>query len=138
MRNKKEGTYPGTINPDNGISLLTMLKPLDGTPENTLQFMISSAKEAGLEYNIFIQVPRLVNGKNPYGLNSTILAILDHFFQLGYFNRIYNLENILMAYFDFSGNHIKKLKICLSEFRQNKRYQKNMSHLISLKIKKLD
>ena len=135
---KKNNIYPEIINTSNEDTFLAMLKPIEGSSQKTLAFIIDKVAEAAFEYEIFSQVPRLLNGKNPYGLNSTILSVIDHFFQLGYFNKNHSLENILKAYCAYSGNHIGKLKVYLSEFRQDKRYQKNIAQLKLLKINKLN
>ena len=105
-------------------NFLEILKPLNGSAKQTLQFLISQSAAAGFEYDIFTQVSKLSNNKNPYGLNSTIGAVIDYFYQLGYFKKAYGMEDILKAYFYYSGNNIGILKVFLSEFRQDKNYQK--------------
>ena len=42
---------------------------------------------AGFEFNLFSPVPRLENGKNPYGLNGCMGAIIDYFYQLNFLKR---------------------------------------------------
>ena len=134
---KIDVTASTSINAPVDTSFLEMLESLDGSAETTLHFFISKAGAAGLDYDIFTLVPKLSNGKNPYGLNSAIGAVIDYFYQLGYFKKTYSMENILKAYSSYSGNNIGKLKVFLSEFRQDKNYQKNILKLKMLKINKL-
>lgn len=134
---KINGTVPTSLTASGDTNFLEMLEPLNGSAEQTLQFLISQAEAAGFDYNIFTQVSKLSNGKDPYGLNSTIGAVIDYFYQLGYFKKAYSIEDILKAYFSYSGNNIGKLKVFLSEFRQDKSYHKNIAKLEVMKISKL-
>lgn len=134
---KINGTVPTSLTASGDTNFLEMLEPLNGSAEQTLQFLISQSGAAGFDYDIFTRVSKLSNGKNPYGLNSTIGAVIDYFYQLGYFKKAYSMEDILKTYFSYSGNNIGKLKVFLSEFRQDKNYQKNIAKLKLLKISKL-
>lgn len=64
-------------------------------------------------------------------------AMIDFFYQLNYFKKEYNLEEILKAYLRYSGNSIGKLKTFMSEFRQDKSFIKYTDKLKALKIEKL-
>ncbi len=119
------------------ILFLEVLNPINGNPEETLQFIRQKIEKAGFEFNLFSRVPRLEIGKNQYGLNGCIAAMIDHFYQLNYFKKEYTLEQIFKAYLQYSGNSIGKLKRFLSEFRQDKSYIKYAEKLKQLKIKKL-
>jgi hypothetical protein len=119
------------------ILFLEVLKPINGSPEETLQFIQQKIEEAGFEFNLFSPVPRLENGKNPYGLNGCMAAMIDHFYQLNYFKKDYTLEQIFKAYRQYSGNSIGKLKTFLSEFRNTNSFIKHAEKLKQLKIKKL-
>ncbi|MEO5998578.1 MAG: hypothetical protein ABIN89_17615 [Chitinophagaceae bacterium] len=128
----EDETQPGTK-----IKLfLEVLKPINGSTEETLQFIQQKIEEAGFEFNLFSPVPRLENGKNPYGLNGCMGAMIDHFYQVNYFKKEYTLEQIFKAYLQYSGNSIGKLKAFLSEFRQDKSYLKHFEKLKALKLKK--
>ena len=116
---------------------LEVLRPMHGSPEETLQFMMRKTKEAGFEFNIFSGVPRLDNGKNPYGLNGCMGAMIEFFYQLNYFKKEYSFEEILKAYLQYSGNNIGKLKTFISEFRQDKSFMKYTDKLKALKIERL-
>ena len=119
------------------ILFLEVLKPMNGNSDETLQFIKQKTEEAGFEFNLFSPVPRLDNGKNPYGLNGCMGTMIDHFYQLNYYKKEYTLEQIFKAYLQYSGNSIGKLKTFLSEFRQDSSYIRHAEKLKQLKIKKL-
>jgi hypothetical protein len=116
---------------------LEVLRPMNGSPEETLKFMMRKTEEAGFEFNIFFPVPRLDNGKNPYGLNGSMGGMIEFFYQLNYFKKEYSFEEILKAYLQYSGNSIGKLKTFLSEFRQDKSFIKYTDKLKALKVERL-
>ncbi len=118
-------------------TFLEMLEPINGSPQETLQFIMQKTEEAGFEFNLFSPVPRLDNGKNPYGLNGCMAAMIDHFYQLRYFKKDYTLEQIFKAYLQYSGNSIGKLKTFLSEFRNDNSFVKHVEKLKRLKIGKM-
>jgi hypothetical protein len=119
------------------IIFLEVLRPMNGSPEETLQFILQKVEKAGLDHNVTTQVTRLSNGKNPYGFNGAIGAVIDHFYQLNFFKKEYSLEEIFKAYLHYSGNRIGKLKTFISEFREDKSFLKNSAKLKALKINKL-
>jgi hypothetical protein len=84
-----------------------------------------------------VKIDKLSNGKNPYGLNGAIGAMIDFFYQHNYFKKEYNLEEIFKAYFAYTGNAIAKLKTFLSEFRHENSYIKHFEKLKQLKVSKL-
>lgn len=118
-------------------SFLDMLKPVNGSSEETLQFIISKLTEAEYNLDIFSTIAKLPNGKNPYGLNGAIAAMIDFFYQHNYFKKEYNLEEIFKAYSAFTNNSIAKLRTFLSDFRKDKSYIKHFNKLKQLKINKL-
>lgn len=119
------------------LSFLDVLESINGSPEETLQFIRQKIGEAGFEFNLFSSIPKSDNGKNLYGLNGCIAAMIDCFYQLRYFKKEYTLEQIFKAYLQYSGNSIGKLKTFISEFRNNNSYIKHTEMLKKLKIKKL-
>jgi hypothetical protein len=127
------GTTPGA----NTIHFLQVLRPINGSPEETLQFIIQKTEEADFEFEIFSPVPRLENGKNPYGLNGCMAAMVDFFYQLNYFKKEYSLEEIFKTYLQYSGNSIGKLRTFISEFRHDNSFIKHSEKLKKLKITKL-
>ena len=113
------------------------LRPLKTDPSETLDFIIAKVEEANFDFPLFNRIEKLPNGKNPYGLNGAIAAMIDLFYQLNYFKKEYQLEDIFKAYSAFTGNHIAKLKNFISEFRQDNSYLKHFDKLKQLKINKL-
>src|SRR3989337_956092 len=111
------------------LSFPEMLKPLNNSSQETLEFIVDKLHEADLEFPLFTRIPKLPNGKNPYGMNGAIAAMIDYFYQQGYFKKDHSLEEIFYAYSSYTGNHIAKLKPFLSEFRQDKSYLKNFAKL---------
>lgn len=118
-------------------TFLDTLRPLKTNPKETLDFIIDKVAEANFEYPLFSRIEKLSNGKNPYGLNGAIAALIDFFFQLNYFKKEYELEDLFKAYSAFTGNFIAKLKTFTSEFRQDNSYLKHFDKLKQLKINKL-
>ena len=128
----------GSVSGEVKLSSFTdMLNPIENDWRETLEFVRIAVQTAGFEGDLFSKIPKLPNGKNPYGLNGTIAAMIDFFYQHNYFKKEYLLEHIFKAYSAYSGNHIAKLKSFLSEFREDKTYLKYYSKLGELKLKKL-
>ncbi|MGI8637351.1 MAG: hypothetical protein ACR2KZ_18305 [Segetibacter sp.] len=119
------------------IPFLEVLRPLSDNPAETLNFIISKLEEANFEFNLLSKVDKLPNGKNPYGLNGAIAAMIDFLYQYIYFKKEYSLEEIFKAYTSYTGNSIAKLKIFLAEFRQDNSYLKHFQKLKKLKINKM-
>jgi len=105
--------------------------------EETVQFIISKWAEAEFDLNIFLKVAKLPNGKNPYGLNGAIAAMIDFFWQHNYFKKGYSMEEVFKAYMAYTGNSIGKLKSFFVDFRKDKSYIKHFEKLKQLKINKL-
>lgn len=114
-----------------------MLRPMNRDKSLTLNFIREKSLEADPQYNLFRPVRKLGNGKNPYGLNGRMAAMLDFFYQLDYFREEYTLPEIFKAYLRFSGNSIGKLSTFLSEFRADKAFLRFSEKLKSLGIEKL-
>ena len=134
---KKEILTENTLNGTIPIDFLDMLRPMNGSTAATFQYIRDQTEKANIEFNIFLPVAQLENGKNPYGLNGCIAAVIDYYYQRNFFIKEYSLEQIFKAYAVFSGNSIGKLKPFLSTFRQDKNYVKYFSKLQTLKINKL-
>jgi hypothetical protein len=118
-------------------SFLDLLKPINNDPLQTVSFLKDKLDAAGFEFNLFTKIDKLPNGKNPYGLNGAIAAMIDFFYQYDYFKKEHSLEEIFKAYSSYTGNSIAKLKTFLSEFRQDNSYMKHFEKLKKLKINKL-
>jgi|GEM_PF-1264775 len=119
------------------VLFLEVLTPMDGGPETTLQFIKDKTEQADFDFDIFSTITRLPNGKNPYGLNGAMGAMIDFFYQHKYYKKEYGLEEIFKAYLQYSGNTIGKLHTFLSDFREDKSYLKHFAKLKALKINKL-
>jgi hypothetical protein len=118
-------------------SFLDLLKPINNDGLQTLHFIQQKLEEASFDFNLFTKIDKLPNGKNPYGLNGAIAAMIDFFYQHDYFKKEHSLEEIFKSYFSYTGNSIAKLKTFLSEFRQDNSYVKRFEKLKKLKINKL-
>ncbi len=116
------------------VSFLNALKPLNNNPTETLNFITAKLEEAKFELKLLSKVDKLPNGKNPYGLNGAIAAMIDFFYQHNYFKKENDLEDIFKAYTAYTGNSIAKLKPFLSEFRQDNSYIKHFEKLKQLKL----
>lgn len=125
------------IQANNTPIFLEMLRPMNGGAEETLQFIKSKLSEADFEFNLFESIPKLANGKNPYGLNGCIAAMIEFFYQHNYFKPEHTLEEIFKAYQFYSGNRIGKLKVFISEFRNDNNFRKYSARLKELKISRL-
>ncbi len=124
-----------TIVPE--VSFQDMLKPMEGSPDTTLAFIKEQVATAGISFDLFSPLQKLSNGKNPYGLNGCMAAMIEFFYQHHYFKKEYSLEQIFTAYLQYSGNKIGKLKTFISEFRQDNSFIKYFHQLKRLKINKL-
>lgn len=118
-------------------SFVDMLRPIKDSSRETLDFIISKWAEAEFDLQIFSKVDKYSNGKNAYGLNGAIAAMIDFFWQNNYFKKGYNLEEVFKAYSAYTGNSIAKLKTFLSDFRKDNSYIKHFNKLKQLKINKL-
>lgn len=110
---------PEDLVEEKAISFLDVLMPININPNVTLNFVNSKLEEAGFELQLLSKVDKLPNGKNPYGLNGAIAAMIDFFYQYNYFKKEYSLKQIFKTYSTYTGNSIAKLKTFLSEFRQD-------------------
>jgi len=138
--------HPGTTNSDTysekeparkEIQFIEMLRPIDGSKEEALNFIRQKTEEAKFKFNIFSSVPKSRTGKNPYGLNGCIAAMIDFFYQHDYFIKEYSLPDIFESFLHYSGNSIPKSDSFLSTFRNDNSFVRHFENLKKLKIKKL-
>src|SRR6185437_11513963 len=54
------------------ISFLSMVRPMNGTPEETLRFIAEQVDKAGIRFALFSPAERIYKNKNPYGLNGAM------------------------------------------------------------------
>jgi hypothetical protein len=137
QRVPKPADEENTVIVTKATSFLDLLKPINSHPLQTVHILQHKLEEAGFEYNLFSKIDKLPNGKNPYGLNGAIAAMIDFFYQHEYFKKEHGLEEIFKSYASYTGNSIAKLKSFLSEFRHDNSYVKHFEKLKKLKINKL-
>jgi hypothetical protein len=125
------------MNENKIVSFIEVLRPIGNSADDTLQFIKLKLEEAKFQLNLLSKIDKLSNGKNPYGLNGAIAAMIDFFYQHNYFKKDYTLEQVFNAYSAYTGNSIAKFKTFFSEFRQDNNYRKHFEKLKSLKINKL-
>lgn len=118
-------------------SFLDLLRPMNDSSHETLYFIARKTEEAEFPHNLFQPVPKLTNGKNPYGLNGSMAAMIDFFYQHNYFKKGCTPEQIFRAYFAYSGNEPGKRSTFFSEFRDDNNFIKYSDKLKALKIQKL-
>ena len=119
------------------LDFLKLVRPMNGSPEETLRFITNQTEQAGYKWPLFSPVQRLNNGKNPYGFNGAIAAMIYHFQQLGYIDKGHRFDDVFKAYLTYSQNGIGKLPTFLANYRQDNQYRKYLSNLKDLKINKL-
>lgn len=118
-------------------TFLSMLVPINGSHLETLNYIDEKVKASGCKFEIFRSIRKSRDNRNPYGFNGCVAAVIDHFYQLNYFDPAYSLEEIFLAYFKHTGNNIAKFSTFMSEFRQDNSYLKHIEMLKQLKINKL-
>ena len=80
------------------ISFLEMLIPINGSHENTLNFIESKIIEARFPHNIFHKIPKTRRGANQTGLNSEIAAMVKVFQDKGYFKKEFTFKDIYKSF----------------------------------------
>ena len=125
---------PEEISP---LDFLQLVRPMNGSPEETLRFILAQTENAGFRFSLFTPVERLPNGKNPYGFNGAMAAMIEHFRQLNYLDKECSFDKIFKAYLKYSGNNVGKLHTFLGNYRNDQNFRKYLSNLKDLKISKL-
>ena len=131
------GNPPATAAPQPSISFLNLVRPMNGSSDETIKFIIDQVKQAGIPFALFSKVARLRNGKNRYGLNGAMAAMVRFFYDRNYFNRDYEFVDVFTSYLLFSGNSIGKLQTFLENYQEDSHFQKYLENLKDLKINKL-
>lgn len=116
---------------------LQLVRPMNGNPEETLQFITSQTELAGFEFPLFSPVQHLPSGKNPYGFNGAMAAMLRFFYDRNYFKKEHGFVEVFNSYLQYSGNRIPKLRSFLASYQDDRHFQKYTSNLKDLKINKL-
>jgi hypothetical protein len=127
---KKAGIVPLT-------PFLQLVRPMNGNPEETLQYITTQTELAGFEFPLFSPVQHLASGKNPYGFNGAMAAMLKFFYDRNYFIKEHGFVEVFNSYLQYSGNRIPKLRSFLASYQDDRHFQKYISNLKDLKINKL-
>ncbi|HVU93714.1 MAG TPA: hypothetical protein VHE34_00755 [Puia sp.] len=130
---------PSPVEPESTIpiSFLSMVRPMNGTPEETLRFIAEQVDKAGIRFALFSPAERIYKNKNPYGLNGAMAATIRYFFERGYFNKEYSFAEVFKSYLVYSGNKVGKLPSFLENYQEDGHFQKYFDKLKDLKISKL-
>jgi len=118
------------------VPFLNMVRPMDGDRQKTIEFMKAQVEKAGFKFPLFSKVAHLPNGKNPYGLNGAMAAMVRVFYDLNYFKKEYEFIDVFKSYLDFTGNNIGK-SIFLEDYLEDRNFLKYSNKLKDLKISKL-
>ena len=86
------------------ISFLEMLIPLNGSIENTLNYIEAKIIEARFPYNIFQTIKKTKKGANQKGLNSAIAAMVKIFQDKGYFKSEFTFKDIYKSFGIYTNN----------------------------------
>jgi hypothetical protein len=123
--------------PPEPISFLSLVRPMNGSADETIQFITDQVKQAGFPFALFSKVDRLPNGKNRYGLNGAMAAMVRFFYDRNYFNKEYEFVDVFTSYLHFTGNSVGKLPTFLENYQEDGHFQKYFDKLKDLKISKL-
>lgn len=136
-----EGKQPAKT-PHPSLSFPALLKPVKGSPEQTLVFLqeffapLVNERLKGTVWvkDIFTAVPPEANGANPKGLNGSILAFVDFFEMHGYFvpsldGKPLGFRSIVQAFLSHTGNTIGNLDTIAGRRQDDAYYQSLMAKL---------
>ena len=115
------------------ISFLDMLNPINGSIENTLDYIESKIIEAKFPHNIFQTISKTKKGANQTGLNSEIAAMVNVFQDNGYFKREFTFKDIFKSFGIYTKNQAGK-DYNYSFFVEDYNYKKYLENLKSIEI----
>jgi hypothetical protein len=119
--------------PTKQAGFLDMIIPLNGSIENTLNYIESKIIEARFPHNIFHTISKSKKGANKTGLNSEIAAMVNVFQHKGYFKREFTFKDIFKSFGIYTKNQAGK-DYDYSFFVQDYNYKKYLEDLQSLEI----
>jgi hypothetical protein len=119
------------------ITFLSILRPMNGSPEETLRFIAEQVDKAGIPFALFSPAELIYKNKNPYGLNGAMAATIRYFLDRGYFNKEYSFAEVFKSYLAYSGNKVGKLPSFLENYQEDGHFRKYFDKLKELKISKL-
>ena len=131
--NKNETASAIDQEPTKQSGFLDMIIPLNGSIENTLNYIESKIIEARFPHNIFHTISKSKKGANKTGLNSEIAAMVNVFQDKGYFKREFTFKDIFKSFGIHTKNQAGK-DYDYSFFVQDYNYKKYLEDLKSLEI----
>ena len=123
--------------PTKQAGFLDMIIPLNGSIENTLNYIESKIIEARFPHNIFHTISKSKKGANKTGLNSEIAAMVNIFQDKGYFKREFTFKDIFKSFGIYTKNQAGK-DYDYSFFVQDYNYKKYLEDLKSLEINNMN
>jgi len=130
---------PSTIDkePKKQPGFLDMIIPINGSIENTLNYIESKIIEARFPHNIFHTINKTKKGANQTGLNSEIAAMVNIFQDNGYFKQEFTFKDIFKSFGLYTKNQAGK-DYDYSFFVQDYNFKKYLENLKSLEINDLN
>ena len=116
---------------------LAMIIPVNGSIENTLNYIESKIIEARFPHNIFHTISKTKKGANQTGLNSEIAAMVNVFQDNGYFKREYTFKDIFKSFGIYTKNQAGK-DYDYSFFVEDYNFEKYLENLKSIEIDSLN
>jgi len=123
--------------PEKQVGFLDMIIPVNGSIENTLNYIESKIIEARFPHNIFQTINKTKKGANQIGLNSEIAAMVNVFQDNGYFKHKFTFKDIFKSFGVYTKNQAGK-DYDYSFFMQDYNFKKYLENLKSLKINKIN
>lgn len=136
-------TFQESVLPNEPVEISTapfanMLRPINGSINNTRQFIQQQLTNAGIPFELFIPKPvtQTRTGKNPDGFAGAIASMITTFKDLGYFKDGLSFPEILNAYLKETGNSIGKLNNFKRNYLADNYYLRYKASLDDLALKK--
>ena len=114
-----------------------MIIPINGSIENTLNYIESKIIEARFPHNIFHTINKTKKGANQTGLNSEIAAMVNIFQDNGYFKQEFTFKDIFKSFGIYTKNQAGK-DYDYSFFVQDYNFKKYLENLKSVEIDNLN
>jgi hypothetical protein len=116
---------------------LDMIIPINGSIENTLNYIESKIIEARFPHNIFHTINKTKKGANQTGLNSEIAAMVNIFQDKGYFRQEFTFKDVFKSFGIYTKNQAGK-DYDYSFFVQDYNFKKYLENLKSVEIDNLN
>ena len=112
---------------------LDMIIAVNGSIENTLEYIESKIIEAKFPHNIFHTIEKSKKGANQTGLNSEIAVMVNVFQDKGYFKREFTFKDIFKSFGIYTKNQAGK-DYDYSFFVEDNNFEKYLENLKSIEI----